>query len=158
VIECEFREENIEAPCLRCKNRGKRCGEKIGSGRVSYPGHAEGGHNALIWSQRGAVIRPCQEQRRSNFEAGRRLAGMKPGVLQSPDPVIVERITSDNEAVTEEAVRILRDQYCETDESKIISVVHNVLFSFGGEPKQRESSPAPTNSTAPKSPARSMTP
>lgn len=75
-----------------------------------------------------------------------------------PDFKLLDGFEIDTVAVMDNAVKILERHYCTVDKEQIVSVVRSVLSSYVLELGHRESSPAPTISTAPKVPSRDITP
>ena len=139
----------MEAPCLRCKALGKCCGEKSRRGYVSVENRPKEGSQFSFLNQSGTAIKlPHQNERRIIIESGN----------FKPDFKILDGSEIDTGAIMEDAVRILESHYCAMDKDKIVSAVRKVLLSFGLDAEQRESSPAPTLSTAPKGPSRNITP
>ena len=140
----------MEAPCLRCKALGKCCGEKSRRGDVSVENRPKEDSQFSCLNQSGtAIILPHQNQRRGIIIES---------VNFKPEFEILDGSEIDTGAIMDDAVRILESHYCAMDKDKIISVVRKVLLSFGLDAEQRESSPAPTLSTAPKGPSRNITP
>ena len=88
-----------------------------------------------------------------------------PNELGDPDPggnepnfKFLEGINIDTMSLIDDAVRILKREYCTMDRGQIVSVVRHILLSYGLECKEREVSPASSLSTAPKAPSRESTP
>jgi hypothetical protein len=137
----------LEAPCLRCKTLGKDCGEKSRRAEASTENRPTEDTPLPVLNKSGTAIKPPSQTsiliRSRNFK---------------PDFKIPASHEIDTLAIMNDAVRILESHYCAMDKDKITSVVRNVLLSFGLDSEQREGSPAPTLSTAPRGPSRSITP
>ena len=136
----------MDAPCLRCKALGKDCGEKSRRAEVSIENRPMETPLSVLNKSGTAIKSPSQNSiliRSGNFK---------------PDFKILDSSEIDTVAIMDDAVRILESHYCAMEKDKIVSVVRNVLLTFGLDSEQREGSPAPTISTAPKGESRNITP
>jgi len=149
-LQCEYRERGSDTPCSRCEKLGKRCGEKSRGEKVSV----EDGDSELSFSER--YVYKTTELSHQLIKTG---SDFKLDLgTNIPNFKLLDGFEIDRDAIMNDAVLILERHYRTMDKDQIVSVVRDALSSFGLAPEQKEGSPTPTSTTAPKTPSRNITP